>query len=836
MTGKMLIIAEKPSVAREIASALGGFSKVDGWLESPTAIVSSGIGHLVEIHVPEADTGGKDLSTLPVIPPSFALRPIERTKAQFTMLKKLLKRTDVDQVVNACDAGREGELIFRLIYELADCRKPMKRMWLQSMTKDAILEAYKTMRPGAEFNALSDAAKCRSEADWLIGINGSRGITKLRERQTQRYEMMNAGRVQTPTLAIIVNRELEIRNFVPKDFWEIHGTFGAQAGTYVGKWFNPADTTSKTKDEDGEESVGSRFFDKAKANAILAKCKGINPSSVTDKATITTSSPPKLFDLTTLQREANKKFKFSAQKTLDIAQALYEKHKATSYPRTDATALPEDYVQKAKDVIATFKTSTAYAAHAERVLTQGWIKPDKKIFDNSKISDHFAIIPTGTRPSSLDADESRIYEMIVQRFLAVFHPAAEYGLTTRVSVVSGESFKTTGKVLLKQGWLAVYGQQASNDKTPALCAVSKEEKVLTKSIVAKAMSTTPPKRMTENTLLSAMEGAGKLVDDDELREAMKERGLGTPATRAATIEGLLNKKNGKGGLKEPYITREGKEQYLVPTDKGLGLIDFLNNNGIEALTSPRMTGEWEQKLRQMEKGAYKRADFMKEIESMTRHIIGIIRTKAVGIAVPAQQMLQAPCPCCKDQVISGDRTFECKAACGFKFWRTIAGRNISDAEAEKLFTTRELKSLDGFISKAKKKFSAGVRLNDKNEGEFVFEDRAPAPGKDGSPGASEDVMLSVPCPKCKGSVMARAGAYPQFVCANGDFKLWRVIAGRPLSNDEAVELIREGSIPTMDGFTSSKTGNSFAAGLRLNGDRAEFVFEPRPSQAPARSV
>lgn len=721
--GKMLIVAEKPSVAREIADALGGFSKVEGWLESSSAVISSGIGHLVEIHAPEAATAGRDLASLPVIPARFELRPIEKTKAQFNILNKLMRRADVDQVVNACDAGREGELIFRLIYEHTGCRKPMKRMWLQSMTADAIRDAYRSMRSGSEFDALSDAAKCRSEADWLVGINGSRGVTRLRERQTQSYEMMTAGRVQTPTLAILVHREQEIKTFVPKDYWEVHATFGAQAGIYVGRWFSASAPVEVAEDA---ATAGSRFWERAQAEAIVAKCRGVSPSSVKDESKTTTSAPPKLFDLTTLQREANKKFKFSAKKTLDIAQSLYEKHKVTTYPRTDSTALPEDYVEKAKEVLGTFGGSPC-AEHAGRVIGNGWVRQEKRIFDNSKISDHFAIIPTSTRPSGLDEAEAKIYDMVVRRFIAAFHPAAEYNLTTRVTVVAGESFKSSGKVLVKLGWLEVYGQQAGDDKTPALCAVAPGEAVRTDSVEAKAMQTKPPARFTEESLLGAMEGAGKLVDDDELRDAMKERGLGTPATRASIIEGLLSDKDSQGRRKEPYVVREGKAQHLVPTQKGMGLIQFLDSNGIESLTSPKMTGEWEQKLRQIEKSQYRREAFMAEIAAMTRNIIDVIRQKAGEMPAPQER------------------------------------------------------------------------------------------------------ILAVPCPKCGGTVRVRGGDYPQYVCDNGDFKLWKVIAGRPLSDSEAATLIRQGELPAVHGFVSTRTKSKFGAGLRLSPDKAkvDFVFEPR---------
>lgn len=813
--GKMLIIAEKPSVARDIAAALGGFKKTDDWLESPTAIVSSGIGHLVEIHSTEAATGGKDLSSLPIIPSQFELQPIAKTKAQFSLLSKLMKRSDVDSIVNACDAGREGELIFRLIYELASCRKPTRRMWLRSMTHDSIRDAFKTMRPGSEFDALSDAAKCRSESDWLIGINGTRGITQLRMTQTQAYEMTPVGRVQTPTLAIMVDREEEIRNFVPKDFWEVHAAFGAIAGTYKGRWFNPA----ATKSADGENNQNGRFFDRLQAEAIANKCRGVAPSSVKDESSVTTNAAPKLFDLTTLQREANKRFKFSAKKTLDIAQALYEKHKATSYPRTDSSALPEDYVEKAKEVMATFG-GTTFAPHAERVLSNGWVQQDKRIFDNSKISDHFAIIPTGLQPNGLDADEAKIYDMVTRRFIAAFHPAAEFSLTTRITVVAGESFKSSGKILLKRGWLEVYGQQTGDEGDKALCAVQPGEPVRTDSVDVKAMQTQPPSRFTEAALLGAMEGAGKLIDDDELRAAMKESGLGTPATRASIIEGLLYAKDGKGNPKEPYITREGKEQHLVPTGKGMGLIGFLKSNGIEFLTSPRMTGEWEQKLRQMEQGKYRRGDFMSEIASTTRRMLDVIRDRAGSMPAAVRTSLGVPCPSCGSSMLASAQGFECEKACGIKQRRDVCSRKLTDEEGASLFRDGETKQLDGFVSpKSGKAFSAALKLNvAEAKCEFVFSD---APVGAGGGSGSSAAVFGVPCPHCGGPLQDSGRVIS---CASGQFKLWMEVAGHKLSKAEATILLSTKAHPTIKGLTGSK--GKFSAGLKLKPDgKVEFVFD-----------
>lgn len=820
---KSLIIAEKPSVAKEIAEALGGFSQTaDGFFERGDAIVSSGIGHLIEIFSSTAEST-KAFEALPIIPDVFELRPITKTESQFRLLKKLMKRADVSVIVNACDAGREGELIFRLIYQAAGCQKTVKRMWLQSMTHGAIVEAYKDMKPGREFDGLDDAARCRGESDWLIGINGSRGISHLRMRQTQKYEMLSAGRVQTPTAAMIVDREHTIKNFVPVDYWEIHATIGVQAGTYVGKWTKVGQDDHESS-EDGEADgadKGKRIFNREQAEAIVAKCRGVNPSSVTDTSKVTSSLAPKLFDLTTLQREANKKFKFSAKKTLDLAQSLYEKHKVLSYPRTDSNCLPEDYVATTGEIMGAF-AGTLFQVHAQRVLGNGWIKQDKRIFDNSKISDHFAIIPTGVISNSLSEDESKIYDMVTKRFIAVFHPAAEYNVTKRVSVIAGETFETSGKVLLRQGWLEVYG--IGLDAKESLCALVPGEQGTTQSVEAKAAKTTPPSRYTEATLLSAMESAGKLlVDDDELRDAMKERGLGTPATRAAIIEGLLSDKGGNGVKKEPMVVRDGKEQWLVPTPKCMNLIAFLNSSGISALTSPRMTGEWEHKLRLMEKGEYRRDVFMREIADMTRSIIDVIRKQAGQVQAAPEKVLQAPCPKCGGEIVSRARVFECKTQNCVKISREKAKREFTDSEIEQLLRDGEITTpLAGFVKTDNSgKFSAGLKLDLVGEHliTYVFPDRAQA--------ASGAKGLGVACPRCGGAVKVMEGQYPSYSCEKGDFKLWKVVAGRPLSDSEAKTLIQTGSLSAVHGFKSSKSKNKFSAGLKLNGDKVDMVFEPR---------
>lgn len=807
--GKALIIAEKPSVARDIAAALGGFKKGDqGVLESSSVVVTSGLGHLVKLAVPAGTDKGWELSQLPFIPANFTLEGIEKTASQLKLIKSLLKRDDIDHVVNACDAGREGELIFRYIYLICQTKKPIKRMWLQSMTHEAIMEAYSHLRSDAEMQPLFQAAVSRSEADWLVGINATRAVTKLRELQgNQNDGVASAGRVQTPVLSLLYFRETAIKNFVPRDFWEIHGTFRVAAGAYGSKWFNP-----KCEKDDDNAAKADRLFTLAEAKAIEDKCRGLNPTSITEESKPSKSLPPKLYDLTTLQREANTKFGFTAKETLDLAQALYETHKVLTYPRTDATALPEDYVPTAKKTLATFQ-GTQYAMHADRVLSNDWVIKDKRIFDNSKITDHFAIIPNGNKPSGLNPDEQKIYDLVVRRFIAVFHPAAEYLQTTRITVVVDESFKSSGSVLMSEGWLAVYGHETSDESGKSLCKYNSGEFVETESIKSVGMQTKPPERYTEATLLGAMENAGKTIDDEKLKEVMKERGLGTPATRAAVIEELLS-------TSRNYMRRDKK--YLVPTTKGMEIIALLLTNGVEALTSAQMTGEWEHKLNLIERGEMTRSSFMSEVKALTRHIVEQIKEKARSVPQATTVALDAPCPKCNGHMFVMPKTFACQS-CTFKIWSEVAGRRLTATEASALLQNKVTPLLSGFIGKSKKAFSAKLRLSSElDKIEFEFEERvAPAPGEHKSLG---------PCPKCKAAVFASGDNY---VCEKSfdspkacDFILWGTVAKKRLDKSTVEMILSKRKSELVRGLMGGK--GAFNAFLVLTKEsKIAFEFEKR---------
>ena len=657
---KSLIIAEKPSVANDLARALGGFKKVEDHFENENYIISSAVGHLVELCLPselDVKRGKWSFANLPIIPDEFELKPIEKSKPRFNQLKRLIQRKDVADLINACDAGREGELIFRYLVKLTGSKKPIRRLWLQSMTTDSIRSAFGQLRPNEEMIPLAKAAVCRSESDWLVGINGTRAMTAFNNKAGG-FQLTPVGRVQTPTLAILTEREEKIRAFKSRPFFEVFGDFGVKAGEYRGRWFR--EDFAKDGDEDAR---AERIWEEAEAEEIKARCLG-KTGIATEERKPTSQAPPLLYDLTSLQRDANGRG-FSAKRTLQIAQQLYEKFKLITYPRTDSRYLPEDYIATVKGTLGKIK-DPALAVHARKAVQM--VKPSKRIFNNAKISDHFAIVPSGEVPHGLDEVQQRIYDMIVRRFIAVFFPAAQFEVTTRITRVEKDVFRTDGKIITDPGWLAVYGREAAltdDESGASLVPISENEAAKVLEVEVKRNETKPPARFNEATLLSAMEGAGKLVDDEELREAMSANGLGTPATRAAIIEGLIY---------QEYVRRQGRE--LIATAKGLALITLLKGIGVSALCSPEMTGEWEHKLKRIQNGEMKRKEFMAQIKDFTREIVEKAKNFEGDSVSGNFEPLNVKCPKCGGGPFAEDyRTFKC-ASCGLIVWKTMAGTII----------------------------------------------------------------------------------------------------------------------------------------------------------------
>ena len=832
---KTLIIAEKPSVANDIAKALGGFTKHDEYFESDEYVLSSAVGHLVEIGVPEeydVKRGKWTFTHLPMIPPHFALNPIAKTESRLKVLNKLIKRKDVTGLINACDAGREGELIFRLIAQYAKAKQPIRRLWLQSMTPAAIRDGFKKLREDKEMLPLADAARCRSEADWLIGINGTRAMTAFNSKEGGFY-LTTVGRVQTPTLSIVVEREEKIKKFVPRDYWEVRAEFICAAGLYEGRWLD----TKFKKDETDPEKRAERLWSKAAAESIVAACRG-KPGTVTEESKPATQLSPALFDLTSLQREANARFGFSAKNTLGLAQALYEKHKVLTYPRTDSRHLPEDYLNTVKETLEVVAENNNYHQFAKQILKNNWVKPNKRIFDNTKISDHFAIIPTLQAPKNLSEPEQKLYDLVTRRFMAVFFPAAEFQVTTRMTEVSGHTFKSEGKVMTNAGWLAIYGREAVNDddkdkegSAATLVPVAQGEKVKTEKVTANGLVTKPPARYSEATLLSAMEGAGKLVDDEDLREAMAGKGLGTPATRAAIIEGLLNEK---------YLLREGRE--LIPTAKAFQLMTLLRGLGVDELTLPELTGEWEYKLSQMEKGKISREEFMREIAQMTQVIVKRAKEYDNDTIPGEYATLKTPCPNCGGVVKENYRRFAC-TKCEFSMSKVPGGRQFEIAEVEELLEKREIGPLQGFRSKMGRPFAAILKIaRDEDNNNYKLEFDFGQNQDEGEDGEGVDFTGQTPlgpCPKCGSGVYEMGLAY---VCEKTvakpkacDFRSGRIILQQEILPEQMSKLLNEGRTDLLPGFISQRTRRPFKAFLvRDKNGKVSFEFEERKAKAPAK--
>jgi len=810
---KALVIAEKPSVATDLARVLGKIPKKGDFYESDEYVISSAVGHLVELCLPgelDKKRGKWSFANLPIIPDRFELKPIEKNLARLNILKRLLKRADVSEVINACDAGREGELIFQYLIRLAGCRKPVRRLWLQSMTPEAILEGFAGLRGADEMAPLADAAVCRSESDWLVGINATRAMTAFNSRGAG-FQLTPVGRVQTPTLAILAERENRIREFKPRAYFEVFADFAVASGTYRGRWFD-----ERFKKGEDEEARAERLWERVRAEEIAGRCEG-GTGTVEEEKKPASQIAPQLYDLTTLQREANARFGLSARRTLQIAQALYEKHKVLTYPRTDSRYLPADYLATVKSVLGKLPTGGDLAAHARKALNAGYVRPNRRVFDNTKVGDHFAIIPTGTSPKSLDDFEAKVFDMVARRFVAAFYPPAQFEVTRRITRVNGEPFRSDGKVITDPGWLAVYGKAAEpSDGEKTLCPVAKGEEARTDALDIRESETKPPARFNEATLLAAMEGAGKLLDDGDLREAMSQRGLGTPATRAQIIEGLLS---------DSYLLRQGRD--LIVTQKGLSLVNLLRGIGIEALTSPEMTGEWEYKLKRMERGEIPRDHFMKDIREFTGDIVAKAKNFS-GDTIEGQfSDLEVVCPKCGATGFRETyRAYECRG-CGLMIWKTMAGRDLERDEVAALLRDRRIGPLEGFRSKLGRPFPASVVLDPEFKQSFEFAERSGTRAEDLD--FSTLPVVHPVCPACgKGAIHDADNAY---LCSNSPackFRMGKTICQLELPQDEVTKLLSTGKTGLIKRFISKK-GKPFSAFLKVEDGRVTFEFEPRKS-------
>ena len=813
---KSLIIAEKPSVASDLARALGKFKREKDFFENDQYVISSAVGHLVEMVPPEGaevKRGKWNLENLPVLPNHFDLVPIEKNKGRLQVLKRLLKRPDVAEIINACDAGREGELIFRNTLRWAGVKKPARRLWLQSMTPEAIRAGFENLRSEKEMQPLADAATSRAESDWLVGINATRALTSFNSR-TGGFQKTAAGRVQTPTLAILAGREEKIRSFKSRSYFEVFAEFGVQAGSYRGRWFD-----EKFKKDGDEDARAERIWSSERATEIERNCAG-KIGEITEEKKPTTQISPLLYDLTTLQREMNSRFGLSARRTLQLAQALYEKHKVLTYPRTDSRYLPEDNLGQVRKVMSNFD-DPSLATHAQKALHNEWVKPTKRVFNNAKVSDHHAIIPTGTSPVHLDEFERKIFDMVARRTIAVFYPPAQFEVTTRITHVEGDPFRTDGKIIVDPGWLAIYGKEAAADDEQAIVSISPNESAKVLAIEIKENETKPPARFNEATLLSAMEGAGKLVDDEELRAAMSERGLGTPATRAQIIEGLIF---------DGYVDRKGKE--LVVTAKGLSLITLLRNLHTDVLSKPELTGEWEFRLKQMAHGKLDRQHFMEDIRGLTREIVEKVRNFHGETIEGEYVSIDVKCPNCGGGPFDEDyRTFKCRS-CGLIIWKTMAGRLFEAAEVEKLLTQGRVGPLEGFRNKMGRRFNATVKLGEDFKLEFDFGEGGNGAAQKIDASRHESIGL---CPVCnEGQVYDLESAY---ICERAaaapkkcTFRISKTILHRTIPKEQVQKLITTGKTDLLPKFISKK-GRPFSAHLKLDNGKVGFEFAEKNSRA-----
>ncbi len=822
-----LIITEKPSVARDIVAALGGkklFKSRDGFFESNEHLITWAVGHLLEFLAPEdIDATYKRwrLNDLPIFPDEFTLKPKTGQKARLDLLKKLVRRKDVTALVNACDAGREGELIFREIDRYVGAEKPVKRLWLQSMTPQAIREGFAALRPGEQFEGLGCAAECRAESDWLIGMNATRALTKRLQTRRERTPW-SVGRVQTPTLALMVDRELEILAHQSKPYWRIKGTFAAPEHTYEGWWFSPEQREKK----DDEEQAEDRIMERAEAEAILAKVEGKAGTAREERKKTTEKAPPP-FDLTSLQREANRRYSYSARRTLQTAQRLYEEHKLITYPRTDSRCLPSDYEPKVNEVLKFLATQPTYAAPAAMLLQKG-LQNRTRVFNDSGVSDHFALMPTGLKAQNLPQAEGRIYDLIVRRFMAAFFPPAVWENVERITEVAGERFKTRTRVLRERGWHVVFDRKADGkEKLPPL--PGDQTAVTTQKLEIVEEETKPRPRISEAGLLNLMENAGRHIDDDELSAVLRDKGLGTPATRSEIIENLIQR---------GYVKRVGKP--LAATPKGIRLIDILRRIRVNRLASAELTGELEFHLRQIERGDRTRTDFTNEIKEYTQEIV----ERAKGFVFDklyTKDPTLGRCPICKKrQVVEESLVYRCngvaKDACSFLLWKEKHGRYLDRTTVETLLQNGRTPPVAGFFTREDKPYRAVLTLD--ASGQVQVEPEHALESDDDLQVPVDPTPIGA-CPVCKkGQIIETPRSY---ICSRGEkegcpFALPRKLLARTMVRKEAAVYITEGKTPVLEGFISRR-GRPFRASLILgeNG-RHSWEFPSREATTARRKV
>ncbi len=882
---KALILTEKPSVARDIAEAIGGFTEHDGYWESDPYLLTFAVGHLFELLEPEElDPKYKrwTLDVLPILPEQFQLKKKKGHSDRIRIIEKLAERDDVDRVVNACDAGREGELIFREVVSYLGVTKPIERLWLQSMTTDSIRDGFLRLRPGSELEGLAQAAECRARADWLIGMNATRALTKrLKSRRETRA--WSAGRVQTPTLALLVERELEVLAHNPVSYWRVVASFEHAGHTYGGTWYDPA-----FAEGEGDDRRDDRIFDEARARAIVLATNGQAGLASETRKPSRESAPP-LFDLTSLQREGNRRFGWSARRVLGAAQRCYEAHKALTYPRTDSRCLPSDYRDKVNEVLRNLSASRAedlsdYARAARHLLGAG-LENTGRVFDNAGVSDHFAIIPTGVLPrDEMRGDDRRVYDLVMRRFLGAFHPPAVWERVERTSEVAGESFRTRARALMEPGWRAVLADGEEEDAAPLAPLAPGENEargvpVATPETHVEAEETKPPARITEARLLSLMENAGRNIEDEDIALVMHNKGLGTPATRAEVIENLIAK---------DYVLRVGK--VLRPTTKGIRLIDTLRRIHVDRLASAQLTGEIEQHLGQVESGARTAAAFMGEMADYASEIVERAKGFEYEELYAADPVLGS-CPACAKPVREYAWFYRCEPKpgaerrapakkakapkkkkkaepaaveppsddCPLRIWKDTSGRYIDRASVATLLRDGKTGVIEGFVARGGRSYKGHLEIDHDEWRVRVFSEGWSEDGASEIPEYEVNPAPLGPCPQSEDCTVVEMPT--QFACTTRQeieeqqaafraarrlareqgtppppkpeepdhpgIVLPRTVCKREITRDEALVYLRDGKTELLPDFTS-RFGRPFSAQLVLKETgRHGFEFPPR---------
>lgn len=817
----IVIIAEKPSVAEDLANVLGVGKKLDTHWHSDDIIITWAVGHLLELKfMDEYDEAFKNwrktIDRLPYIPPTFEYKPKGgRNKTQLNAIKKLLKDKAVTEIVNACDAAREGELIFRTIVAHAKVNTPLSRMWMQSMTFDAMLSAFENRKSGDEYKALSDAAYARSHADWIIGMNGSRVANTFLPQNRRDRSSNSLGRVQTATLALVVDHELEVLSHIPLPYWQLNATFQSGEARWTARW----ERVDHKDDDERPELKAHRIVELAEKEAIEAVLNSASPFSTEETHRTKREQPPLNFDLTTLQKRANSLWSWSAKRTLGVAQDLYDKFKLTTYPRTDSKHLPEDMHETVAKTLEQIKSQGEYSEHVARLQSDGLANAGRN-FDNGKVSDHYAIVPTGQQPpNNLSGDHTKLYDLIVRNFLASWHPPSAWTVTKRTTSKEGHQFIKEVEALDQPGWRAVVPKKDNVPEGWGQLPSNPAESTLEEHEFSEEFSK-PKNRLKEASLLQLMEHAGKHIDDDELAEAMKDKGLGTPATRADTIEKLLSRN---------YI-RRSRNGTISAAPHGIRMIDILRRIPVEWITSPELTGDMEASLLAVQRGEEAMESYMAKIIDQTTTLVTKIRDHDRSQLYANEPPLGA-CPTCSANVIETTLSYQCELnegrdkGCPFVFWKDTSGRWFDRTTATRLIESKQLDDLHGFFSQAGEGYETSVVLE--QDGKVV------AKGSTAAAASESDAELC-PCPVCEhGTIRITSTAY---VCDFDDctFRgMQNIMCKRPVTPEEAKPIFTQGKSALLEDFTS-KRNRPFSAFLVLDKNRVSFDFPPRAASADAK--